>query len=482
MHSEVPVSLLKPHPKNENYFSPPSREEYEALKRSVAAEGVRDPLKVTPDYTVVAGHVRLEIAKELGLEKVPVTIVDGNPEYLEYLLIADNEERRVCQDPIKKARRAEFLKRYWGVRQGGDRKSEGKNYPLKTLDDVAGAVGETRENLKKLLKLNDLIPEFQQLVSQGKLGTTAAYSLAVLPLEEQEQLLQTLGEAGVAGLSVKEAQELRKELDALRAEREALSRRLAELEEEKASLSREVEKKNREEMEELKGVLTAREEELEALRVRLRELEQKPVEKIVEKVVYKPDPALEAELEAARAEAAKLLQEKEWFEGRFREVAQEKERKEAKIRTLEEEVEKLNRWLDHARKELEKEKSRPKPPQWSKEHLEFRAIMEEASKNAASLASALIKLEKDHSERLLAAARVRGTPGDELAEFAEVVGDVLMFKGFEACLNAALGRIARILDLLEPGKPKLQVIRGKNEKEVSSIEAPEGRFSGGGNA
>ncbi|WP_051276451.1 ParB/RepB/Spo0J family partition protein [Desulfovirgula thermocuniculi] len=176
MWSEVPIELLKPHSKNGEYFSRPSPEKYyEEIKRSIATEGIRDSLKVTPDYTAIAGHLRLEIAKELGFEKVPVQIVDGDPEYLEYLLIADNEERRYCDDPIKKAKRAEFLKRYWGVRQGDDRRSKEKNSPLKTLDDVAREVGEDVINFKKLLKLNDLIPKLQHLVSQGKLGTTATY-------------------------------------------------------------------------------------------------------------------------------------------------------------------------------------------------------------------------------------------------------------------------------------------------------------------
>ncbi|MGB9825578.1 MAG: hypothetical protein ACPLRU_02795 [Desulfofundulus sp.] len=377
-----------------------------------------------------------------------------------------------------------MLKEQYGVKRGGDRRStevqgsKGQNVLLK----IAGEVGIGKRQVARLDKLNDLIPELQSLVASGKLGTTTACSLAFLSPEEQQELLRVLGEAGIGNLSVREAQEMKRELEAARQEKESLVRRLAELEEERADLVQKVNERGEGELEALREKLAARESELEVLRARLGELEQKPVEKIVEKVVYKPDPVLEAELEAARAEAARLLQEKEWFEGRFQDVAREKERKEARIRTLEEEVGKLRQWLDHAWKELEKEKSRPKPPQWSKEHLEFRAVMEEASKNAASLASALVKLEKDHSERLLAAARVRGTPGDELTEFAEVVGDVLMFKGFEACLSAALGRIARVLDLLGSGRPKLQVIRGKNEKEVSGIEASEERFSGGGDA
>uniref|UniRef100_UPI0006854AFD ParB/RepB/Spo0J family partition protein n=1 Tax=Desulfovirgula thermocuniculi TaxID=348842 RepID=UPI0006854AFD len=454
VRSEVPIELLKPHPKNEFYHSWPSKEKYEEIKRSIAAEGIRDPLKVTPDYTVIAGHLRLEIAKELGFTHVPVQIVGGDSEYLEYLLIADNDERRDTDDPIRKARRAEFLRRYWGVREGSANPKgtvvyrEGQNVPhgatayredqndpheRKTLADVARAIKEDLRTTKRLLKLNDLIPALQDLVSQGRLSQTAAYSLAFLPPEEQEELLRVLGEAGLAGLSVKEAQELRRELEAVRREKEDLARRLAGLE--------------------------AKEGELERLKARLKELEERPVERVVEKVVYRPDPVLEAELEAARTEAAKLLQEKERIECRLHDVIREKERKEAKIRTLEEEVEKLRRWLDHARSELKKERERPKPPQWSKEHQEFRALMDKANEHAAGLATALKDIKEKHAGRLLSVARVRGTPGDDIEGISEVTFDVLVYTTFRTCLDLAASWIAEIWDVLEPGKPKLKLVK-----------------------
>jgi ParB family chromosome partitioning protein len=306
------------------YFSEPAPEEYEALKKSIALEGVRDPLKVTPDYTVVAGHVRLEIAKELGLEKVPVQIIDGDPKYLEYLLIADNEERRVCQNPIKKAKRAEFLKRYWGVRQGSanpkgtavPRQVENLPDDKKTLSNVAEAIGESLFSTKQLLKLNDLIPFLQELVSQGKFSQTAAHSLAFLPPEEQKQLLEALGESGVCGLSVKEAQELRRQVEAARKERDALAEKLAEAQERERNTERRIasirqqvedieaeiaekvgrqyEEKMREKLAELQrqtvSLKTEKDEaqrSITSLKAKIKELESAPpkvVEKVVEKV------------------------------------------------------------------------------------------------------------------------------------------------------------------------------------------------------
>ncbi|MGB9791119.1 MAG: ParB N-terminal domain-containing protein [Thermacetogeniaceae bacterium] len=466
--NEVPVQLLKPHPKNEHYYSKPSPEEYEAIKRSIETEGIRDPLKVTPDFTVISGHIRLAVAKELGLEKVPVVIVNGDQDYLEYLLIADNDERRVCRDPIKKARRDKYMLEYWKKRKN----MGSQNATPKSVKELAREAGYTgKDEFYRSIKLNDLIPPLQHLVSQGKLSQTAAYSLAFLSVEEQEQLLGTLSESGVCGLTVKEAQELKRELEFLRREKESLTNRLMELEDENLSLSKQIgdiqislSPSEEGALAELQNKLKKSQEEAEILKLRLKELETNSVEKVIEKVVYRTDPALEAELEAVRKQNAELLKEKEWFESRFRDVAAEKEKKETRLRALESENKRLQKMLDQARKELEKEKSRPKPPQWSKEHLEFQGLMQEASRDAASLATALAHILEKHRTRLLAAARVHGTPGDELGDMIEVVGDALLFRGFDAALKAAASKISEVWDALEPGKPNLHLIKRNPDK------------------
>lgn len=119
----------------------------------------------------------------------------------EYLLIAENVERRgqAETDPIKKARIAQFLKEYWGVKQG-KRSDLVNNSP--SSKDIAKAIGESTDNMKRLLKLNELIPEIQELVSSGKLGTTAAEQLAYLTPDVQRQLAL---KGDLSGTSVEQA-------------------------------------------------------------------------------------------------------------------------------------------------------------------------------------------------------------------------------------------------------------------------------------
>ncbi|WP_440112196.1 hypothetical protein [Paenibacillus sp. QZ-Y1] len=96
----------------------------------------------------------------------------------EYLLIAENTERRgeAELDPIKKGRQAAFLKEYWGITNGGNKRF--KTDGMKSMKDVAEAIGEKSERTtQRLIKLNDLIPEIQSLVSSGVLGVRAAEQL-----------------------------------------------------------------------------------------------------------------------------------------------------------------------------------------------------------------------------------------------------------------------------------------------------------------
>lgn len=448
MASYVAVELLKPHPKNAEYFSDPAPEEYDALKRSIAAQGVRDPLKVLPDYTVLAGHLRLRVARDLGLEKVPVEVWDVPPEEAEYLLVADNEERRVCQDPVKKAKRAEFLARYWDVREGRTNPKgstvaprEGQNVPheRKTLADVAEALGESEKSIKRLLKLNDLTPSLQHLVSQGKLGQTAAYSLAFLPPDEQEELLDALGESGVCGLSVAQAKEMRAALEDARRVGAEMARRLAEAE---AALAEAQE--GSAEAERLKAEMDALQKENAELKSRGPET----VEKVVEKVVYRADPETALERDAARAEVDRLTKELDYAEARLKEALADGERGRAKAKRLEEEAGRLRRMLETAQKEMRrKEDASPDPG-----HRDLRAIFEKATNLAAELAGALDTLASRRRAELTDMAW-----GEDAANAADKVA----FQALTIALGAAERGIREVKAVLEE-KPKLTLIKGES--------------------
>lgn len=84
----VPLSMLKPHPKNPRRHSP---DYIKRIERSINAFDKTNPIIVTPDYTIVAGHARLIAAQQLGLTDFPVRIFDFTKEEAEAYMIADNK-------------------------------------------------------------------------------------------------------------------------------------------------------------------------------------------------------------------------------------------------------------------------------------------------------------------------------------------------------------------------------------------------------
>jgi ParB-like nuclease domain len=92
----VELSTLTPHPHNKEYFRTESSEYFERLREDIQKRGIVVPLIAKKDGMLLAGHNRLEVAKQLGLKYVPVQYVhrDLSPEQEQEFLIKDNLLRR----------------------------------------------------------------------------------------------------------------------------------------------------------------------------------------------------------------------------------------------------------------------------------------------------------------------------------------------------------------------------------------------------
>jgi hypothetical protein len=85
----VPISNLKPHPKNRNSHP---KEQIERLAQILKYQGWRYPVKVSNrSGFITSGHGRVEAARLLGWAQVPVSFQDYQTEEQEYAdTIADN--------------------------------------------------------------------------------------------------------------------------------------------------------------------------------------------------------------------------------------------------------------------------------------------------------------------------------------------------------------------------------------------------------
>lgn len=84
-----PVDQLTPYERNARTHSP---EQVAQIAASIVEFGFTNPILVASDAGIIAGHGRLEAAKQLGLAEVPVVVLDHlTPAQRRAYVIADNQ-------------------------------------------------------------------------------------------------------------------------------------------------------------------------------------------------------------------------------------------------------------------------------------------------------------------------------------------------------------------------------------------------------
>lgn len=88
-----PIDRVKPYPENPRQ----NAGIIDALAKSIARFGFRQPLVVDQEGVLIVGHARLQAARQLGLTEVPVHMADLTPERTAALRIADNRTREFAE-------------------------------------------------------------------------------------------------------------------------------------------------------------------------------------------------------------------------------------------------------------------------------------------------------------------------------------------------------------------------------------------------
>lgn len=192
--TNISVEVLKVHPRNTEFFDDINGEEYERFRKSIDEDGLLSPLVVAPDMTIISGHQRLKACKELGYKSVPVIINEGLEDEDEKLktLIAANFGR-LKNDPIKQAKLIVEYEKLSGVGSSGRPKKTTDNRSIIKRDDIAKELGISTTQLNDIKRLTTLLPDLQDIISEGRVTPTTGYKiLAKLSEEEQQKLLSQL--------------------------------------------------------------------------------------------------------------------------------------------------------------------------------------------------------------------------------------------------------------------------------------------------
>ena len=106
---EIDISKLKNYSNNARTHS---EEQLSQIMRSIQEFGFNDPIEVAQDFTILSGHARVEVAKRLGIQRLPVVKHDHltGSKLRAYILAANKIQMNSAWDNDKLVLELEELK------------------------------------------------------------------------------------------------------------------------------------------------------------------------------------------------------------------------------------------------------------------------------------------------------------------------------------------------------------------------------------
>ena len=191
---QLPIQKLRPF---ENHpFQVKDDDEMNQLVWSVLTQGVLTPLVVRPldndEYEVISGHRRLHACQKAGIETVPALIYALDRDAAAIALVDSNLHREKIL-PSEKAF-AYKMKMDALSRQGQrtDLTSTQVGRKLETAEIIGEQSGESKNQVRRYIRLTELIPQILRMVDAGKIALTPAVELSYLTGQEQQDLLETM--------------------------------------------------------------------------------------------------------------------------------------------------------------------------------------------------------------------------------------------------------------------------------------------------
>ena len=191
---QLPIEKLRPfegHP-----FQVKDDAEMEQLVCSILTQGLLTPISVRPiennEYEVISGHRRLHACQKAGIETVPALIYALDRDAAAITLVDSNLHRETIL-PSEKAF-AYKLKMEAMSRQGQrtDLTSNQVGRKLESAAMIGEQSGDSQTQVRRFIRLTELIPEILKMVDDNKIALTPAVELSYLTRQEQRDLLETM--------------------------------------------------------------------------------------------------------------------------------------------------------------------------------------------------------------------------------------------------------------------------------------------------
>ena len=191
---DIPLSEIDEFP--DHPFKVLMDEDMEQLVESIKRNGVMTPatvrLKENGRYELISGHRRKKACELAGLETLKCEVKDLTRDEAIIIMVESNLQRSVIL-PSEKA--FAYKMRLEAMDRQGKR-NDLTSTPLvsksRSNEELADKVGESREQIRRFIRLTELVPEILQMVDEKQIAFHPAVEISYLAEEQQYTLLEAM--------------------------------------------------------------------------------------------------------------------------------------------------------------------------------------------------------------------------------------------------------------------------------------------------
>ena len=189
-------------------------EEMENAVKSISQYGVLTPLIARPrpdgdGYEIISGHRRQYATKLAGLDTLPVIVRQMSDDAAVILMVDSNLQR---EHILPSERALAYKMKLEAIKNQGARSdltSAQVGRKLEAADIVGQEAGDSRNQVRRFIRLTNLIPELLDMVDEKKISFNPAVELSYLDESQQRDFLEAMEDTQNAP-SLSQAQQLKK--------------------------------------------------------------------------------------------------------------------------------------------------------------------------------------------------------------------------------------------------------------------------------
>lgn len=198
--SSIEIEIKRIVPFQNHPFKVKDDEKMEELIESIRLQGILTPVLVRPDdtdgYEMISGHRRMHAAQRLGLETIPAIVKEMTDDESTIAMVNANIQR---EELLPSERAFAYKMKMDAMKRQGSRRdlTSDQKGPKLAACSIGEEAGFSGTQVKRYIRLTELIPELLDMVDEKRLGFTIAVDISYISQDIQKWLYEYIKENGV---------------------------------------------------------------------------------------------------------------------------------------------------------------------------------------------------------------------------------------------------------------------------------------------